>query len=281
MTTNILVPEQALTALGFTDMEAAVYCELVRGGPATGYRLGQAIGKAAANTYQALASLTQKGAVLVDDRDAKTYRATPPAELLAALERGFVDRRARAMSALETLKPAAPDDRLYQLSTPAQVFERVSAMIQRAQEIILFDLFPGPLERLGPLLAKAHARKVVVAGLAYGDTPALPFPIISASSAAVVAERWPGQQISVVADAREHLTALLAPDGQSVRHAVWSDSAYLACLKHSGLAAEIRVSRVAPSYQDPLNGVALLRAFPPGLRTLMGSPDPKIQGDVA
>ena len=275
MTTNNIPPEQALAALGFTEMEAAVYCELLRGGPATGYRLGQAIGKAAANTYQALAQLTQKGAVLVDDSDAKTYRATPPAELLAALERGFVDRRAQALSALETLKPAAPDDRIYQLTTPAQVFERAAAMIQRAHEILIFDLFPEPLERLAPLLAQAHARKVVVAGLAYADAPTLPFPVVCSSSASVVTERWPGQQISLVADAREHLTALLAPDGQSVRHAVWSDSAYLACLKHSGLAAEIRVSRVAPFDQDPLNGVALLRAFPPGLRTLMGPPDHK------
>lgn len=273
-------PETALAALGFTEIEAAVYCELLRGGPATGYRLGQAIGKAAANTYQALASLTQKGAVLVDDRDAKTYRATSPSELLAALERGFVDRRAQAMTALDTLKPAAPDDRLYQLSTPAQVFERASAMIQRAQEIILFDLFPGPLKRFAPLLVQAHARKVVVAGLAYAAAPALPFPVISSAGAATVAERWPGQQISLVADAREHLTALLAPDSGSVRHAVWSDSAYLACLKHSGLAAEIRISQVAPLDQDPLNGVALLHAFPPGLRALMGPPK-QMEGDAA
>ena len=273
-------PETALAALGFTEMEAAVYCELLRGGPATGYRLGQAIGKAAANTNQALASLTQKGAVLVDDRDAKTYLATSPSELLAALERGFVDRRAQAMTALDTLKPAAPDDRIYQLSTPAQVFERAAAMIRRAQEIVLFDLFPGPLERFAPLLAQAHARKVVVAGLAYAAAPALHFPVISSAGAATVAERWPGQQISLVADAREHLTALLAPDSGSVRHAVWSDSAYLACLKHSGLAAEIRVSQIAPSDQDPLNGVSLLRAFPPGLRALMGPPK-QMEGDAA
>ncbi|HWE45163.1 MAG TPA: helix-turn-helix domain-containing protein [Caulobacteraceae bacterium] len=280
MTTNSAPPEQALTALGFTEMEAAVYCELVRGGPATGYRLGQAIGKAAANTYQALASLTQKGAVLVEDREAKTYRATPPAELLAALERGFVDRRAQAMAALEALKAAAPDDRLYQLSTSAQVFERAAAMIRRAQAIVLFDLFPGPLERLAQPLAQAHARKLTVTGLTYAAPPALPFPVVASNATGVVAERWPGQQISLVVDAREHLTALLSLDGRSVRHAVWSDSAYLACLKHSGLAAEIRVSGL-PEEEDPLSALSLLRAFPPGLRTLIGPPEPAAHGDAA
>lgn len=261
-------------------MEAAVYCELLRGGPATGYRLGQSIGKAAANTYQALAQLTQKGAVLVDDRDAKTYRATPPAELLAALERGFVDRRAQALGALEALKPAGPDDRIYQLSTPAQVFERAAAMIRRAKEIVLFDLFAAPLAQLAPQLAQAHGRGLAVAGLAYAETPALPFTVVTSRNAAVAAERWPGQQVSLVADAREHLTALLTPDGQSVRHAVWSDSAYLACLKHSGLASELRVSHLAPSDADPLNALSLLRAFPPGLRTLIG-PAREAQDHVA
>jgi sugar-specific transcriptional regulator TrmB len=282
MATNLPPPEQALAALGFTEMEAAVYCELLRSGPATGYRLGQAIGKAAANTYQALASLTQKGAVLVDDREAKTYRATLPDELLSALERGFAGRRDQAKDALEALNAPAPDDRIYQLSTPAQVYERAAAMVERAQEIVLFDLFPAPLARLKPALTKAHARGVAVSGLVYGAPRALPFTAIASPSANVVAERWPGQQITLVADAREHLVALLAPDGQSVRHAVWSDSVYLACLKHSGLAAEIRVAGLAPKDQDPQGSVALLKAFPPGLRTLLGPADKSARkGDAA
>ncbi len=84
--------EHALAALGFTDTEAAVYCELLRAAPSTGYRLAHAIGKAAANVYQALAALSQKGAVLVEDREARTYRATPPAELLAMLKHSFEGR---------------------------------------------------------------------------------------------------------------------------------------------------------------------------------------------
>ena len=279
MTTNGSTPTQTLVGLGFTEMEAAVYCELLRSGPATGYRLAQAIGKAAANTYQALAALTQKGAVLVDDRESKTYRAVAADELLAALQRSFDGRRADAKAALDSLQASVPDDRIYQLSTVAQVYERAAAMIKRAEEIVLFDLFPAPLAKLTPKLVEGHANGVVIAGLSYVSPPALPFTVAISGSAGVVASRWPGQQITLVADAREHLVALLSPDGGAVRHAVWSDSAYLACLKHSGVAAEIRMS--APA-DDRLEAIALLQAFPPGLRTLIGPRDLEArEGDAA
>ncbi len=49
--------EEELVALGFTESEARVYCELLRGSPATGYRLAQALGKAPPAIYKALASL--------------------------------------------------------------------------------------------------------------------------------------------------------------------------------------------------------------------------------
>ena len=58
-TTN---PTAVLLDLGFTEIEALVFCELTRLGPTTGYRLAKALGKAAANTYGALQTLAQKGA---------------------------------------------------------------------------------------------------------------------------------------------------------------------------------------------------------------------------
>lgn len=282
MTTN--VPEQALAALGFTETEARVYCELLRGGPATGYRLAQAIGKAAANTYQALSALTQKGAVLVDDSEAKAFRAVAPEELLATLERGFDQRRIEAEAALKALHAPAEDDRIYQLKTVDQAYGRALALIHCAQEILLFDAFPAPLARLTPALLQAVARGVTVAGIAYaGPAPAEVGAIVSHGSD-FVAERWPGQQLSLVADAREHMTALLSRDGQRVLNGVWSDSAFLACIKHSGLASEIRVSALPRQDTDPYAHLSLLRSNPAGLKTLLASRRPtseEEQGNAA
>lgn len=55
---------QGLTGLGFTQADAEVYVALLRESPATGYRIATVLGKATANTYKALRSLTDKGAVL-------------------------------------------------------------------------------------------------------------------------------------------------------------------------------------------------------------------------
>ncbi len=264
MATN--TPEAAVTALGFTEIEAAVYCALLRGGGATGYRLAQVIGKAPANVYQALAGLTQRGAVMVDEGETRTYRATEPRELLASLESAFGATRRKAEAVLTALRAPSEDDRIYQLKTPAQVYERAHAMIAGATEILLFDLFPEPLARLTPALLQAHERGVRVAGLVYADVT-LPFPVAATPNVAAM-ERWPGLQLSLVADAREHLLALLSTDNLRVLRGVWSDSAYLACLQHSGLGAEVRLSAAAP--KDQLGDIALLRAYPPGLRTLIG-----------
>jgi len=267
---NNAPPQSALTAIGFTEIEAAIYCELLRGPPATGYRLAKAIGKGPANVYQALASLAQKAAVMVDETAAKTYRAVPPADLMSGLQRAFDLARRDAQAALESLHAESRDDRVYQLKSPAQIYERAEAMIAGAREILLFDLFPEPLARLTPALNLAHGRGVAVAGLVYGPPPDLAFPVAPSVSSGVVADRWPGLQLSLVADASEHLVALLSQDGTVARHGVWSDSVYLACLKHSGLAAEIQLSALGDTRDLPFDSLSLLRAYPIGLTRLIG-----------
>lgn len=272
---NNILPVPALMEIGFTETEAAIYCELLRGPPATGYRLAKAIGKGPANVYQALADLAQKGAVMVSEGDAKTYRATPPADLLSGLRRAFDGAQREAQAALEALHAESSDDRIYQLKNPAQIYERADAMIAGAREILLFDIFPEPLDRLMPALVQAHARGVTVAGMAYRDPPPAPFPIAPARSSGMVAERWPGLQLSLVADARQHLVALLSSDGGAALHGVWSDSAYLACLQHSGLASEIQICAAQPPLDEALSRLSLLSAYPSGLVGLIGPKAPR------
>jgi predicted transcriptional regulator len=271
-------PEQALGALGFTDTESSVYCELLRGAPSTGYRLAHAIGKAPANVYQALAALSQKGAVLVEDRESRTYRATPPEELLSVLQQRFEGRAAEARSALESLYAPVADDRLYQLATVGQVYGRAEAMIERAQEVLLFDLFPAPFARLKANLERAAARGVSIAGVVYEAVGDVGFVTALSPGGARVMDGWPGLQLGLVVDAREHLQALLSRDEAEVRHGVWSDSTYLACLAHNGLACEIWVS-LEPPPRTP-HSFALFATSPPGLRDLLG-PSPAGQGEPA
>jgi len=283
MTNTDHAAADALSALGFTEIEARVYCELLRSAPSTGYRLAQAVGKAPANTYQALAALQQKGAVMVDDGEAKSFRPVPPSELLSALGRRFEERRAGAAEALEKLSTPAADDRIYQIKSAAQALERARAMIAAAREIVLFDLFPEPLEALRPDLERAAARGVRTAGVLYRDPGSAAFAWRIASGSAFALDHWPGSQMTLVADAREHLVALLSRDGAGVRHGVWSDSVYLGCMQHNALAAELRLADATTTVAGDLADLSLLRSSPPGLRALVGpgAPIPVFEGDAA
>lgn len=268
-------PVDALTALGFTETEALVYCELLKASPATGYRLAQAVGKAPANTYQALSALVQKGAAMVDQSGGKSFRAVPASELLAALAAGFETRRKAAAEALERLARPSEDDRIYQLKAADQVMQRAAAMIEGAREILLFDLSPEPYLALRPALERVARQGVTVAGVSYGPLADEAAPFVVVRGEDYVVRRWPGRQLTLVADAREHLDALLSRDGHAVLHGVWSDSAWLACSRHNGVACEVRMAAM-PEAADPMSAISLIRSAPAGFRALLG-PEPDDQ----
>lgn len=273
--------DEGLVALGFTEVEARVYCELLKGAPATGYRLAQALGKAPPSIYQALASLEHKGAVLVEEGEPRSFRPVPPDEVLAALQRGFETRKREAADALRKLHAPVQDDRIYHLKSIAQVMERARTMIAGATELVLFDLFPPPFDALSPVLTEASARGVSVAGLVYAETPRVPFTCVRSTDAGFVRERWPGAQLTLVVDAREFLVALLTPDGTGVMQAIWSDSVYLSCLQHSGLSAEVRLNAPPQARSRLSRSVSLTASSPPGLRQLVGQrPPPPKRGET-
>lgn len=269
-----------MTALGFTETEAAAYCVLLEG-PATGYRLAQALGKSPPNVYHALGALREKGAVLVDDGDGRTYRAVAVAELLDSLDHRFEVRREAAREALTAIEAPAADDRLYHLKTIDQVMVRARSMVRGAREILLFELFPAMFEALREELVAAAARGVRVAGLTYAEAEAPGLTAVRSTQPAAIMARWPGQQLSIVPDAREHLLALLSHDGRRVHHAFWSDGAYLSALQHSAIACEMRLSVLSPCDDDALAELSLLKACPIGLRAILGGAVPEDEEQAA
>ncbi len=236
--------------------------------------MSHAIGKPVANTYKAIAELSRRGAVQIEGGDNRLVRATPVEELLAQLEREEARRREAASSALRDLEPAGPDERIYALATVRQVVERAHAMIGRADRILVADLSPLPFAELRPSLEAAAARGVVVAAKVYAepDGPASTLDLVRAADPEAVRDAWPGQQLSLVVDAREHLLALLSERMDEVRQAVWSSSTFLSCMHHNHVAMEIEFTRVRPyAERAPAAGsTLLLTARPPGLDDLRG-----------
>ncbi|RKZ09362.1 TrmB family transcriptional regulator [Candidatus Fermentibacteria bacterium] len=264
-----------LQALGFTEIEALIYGYLVENSPATGYRISHAIGKQPPNTYKAIVTLEDKGAIIVEVGDKKLCRAVPPAELFNNLEKRFMQHRREASRALEALSRQSPDDGIYHLKTVDQVIQRSRAMLERARGIVLCDLFPGPFGLLADSLSDSAARGVLVACKVYDDEQIRGVKTYQLTEHEQALDIWPGQQISIIIDSEEYLLGLLSRDMTSVHEAVWSSSTFQSCIHHNNVAAEILFTAIKSghpalyaSFEEELNQISLLTFKPSGLETL-------------
>ncbi len=241
---------QSLASLGFTELEVEVYVSLLQQSPATGYRVAQTIGRPVANTYKAIESLQNKGAVLVDEGANRLCRAVPAEELLAQLDRTFQRRRQEAAAALASLGAAPEDDRVYQLQSVEQVFERCRTMLNGCEKVAVLDAFPRAIESLRESLEAAAARGVRVLIKAYEPVKLEGTDVAVHPLGGMSLKRWPGQWLNIVVDGGEYMVAFLTPDLGGLRQAVWSGSAYLAWAYHSALAAEFIMAVVQRSLEE-------------------------------
>ncbi len=76
-----------------------------------------------------------------------------------------------------------------------------------------------------------------------------------------VLEQWRGQQLNVVVDGRESLTALLDAEMKEVHQGLWTNSLYLSCLMHSGRLAEHTLIRLLNAPETKLRAVLKSHAF--------------------
>jgi sugar-specific transcriptional regulator TrmB len=235
---------EALVDLGFTALEAEVYAWLLGEAATTGYRIAQGIGKPVANTYKAIESLRNKGAVLVDEDENRMCRAVPAEELLRAMDRSFAARRAEAGRALARVARTEGDDRVYALGTPGQVIERARTMLSEAREVVLVDAFPRSLETVMPAIAKVVARGVRVAIKVYRPTELRGAEIFTQPNAEAVLGRWPGEWLNLVVDGAQHILCLMSSDLSVLHQAICSSSPYLSWVYHSALSAELVMAGV-------------------------------------
>lgn len=268
-------PEAALTAFGFNRLESTVYCELLRQSPATGYRLGQRLGRAPSNIYQALKALMQKGAIVESGTaDATSYVPVPPEQLFAGLRQSFTTQTDVALEALRHVHRPPTAEVLSQLRTAQQVIERARSMIDGARHTVIFDMVPDLLDLLAPEMNAARARGIEPVGIAYREADAGPTMPFKGEPAGSVRKRWPGLGIIVVTDATEQLVAQVSADMTQVLNAIYSDSAFLSCIMHGLLHSDVRLNalnselpgRVPPS---PLDAYTLKAARPPGLNAML------------
>jgi len=217
-------PRQLLTDFGFTSLESEIYAFLLRESPATGYRIAQAIGKPAANTYKAIQTLEAKGAVLVEVSGTKRVRAVPAADLLDRIGKQFAKRRAEAVAGLESLGKPAMDDRIYVLKSKEQAIQRVETMLAESKELVIGLINADWMPELEDARAEAASRDVEV--------------LLTASNL---------REVRVAVDGSQ---ALLVDVGRTEVSGFWSRSAAFAVAVHRGIAAEWTLHDVQAQIED-------------------------------
>ena len=249
-------PVHSLSQLGFTNLEAEIYAFLVSESPATGYRIAQAIGKPAANTYKAIQTLERKGAVVVEDGASRQCRAVPVDELLGRITREFQTHRDHAARALRELGQPKADDRVYQIRSLDGVIQRLRQMLVEAKGVVLASIPEVILSQVREELLQATDRSVDVAVRTDSQDDLLGIETIVRESAAEL----PWKELQVVVDGEQHLVAFLSRDGDLL-NAVWSGSGFLSLVHHRGLAAEMNLDQVASKIRDEAGQKRLLRAL--------------------
>jgi len=246
---------KALADLGFTNLEAEIYAFLLQESPATGYRIAQAIGKPAANTYKAIQTLEQKGAVIVEDGVSRMCRAVSSEELLSRLTREFETKRISAMASLTALNNPTADERIYQIRSRDQVFQRAREMLAEAKQVAL-GILPGRfVKELAEDLLKATARSV---DIALKSDQAVRIEGVEA-----VPDAIDGRAITtlhLVVDGEQTLLATFDTSG-TLSHAVWTRSPMLAVAHHEGLANELCLTVVSERIEEGAGPKRLARAL--------------------
>lgn len=259
---------QTLGPLGFTEIEAQAYGALLARPDQTGYRLAQAIGKGQPSVYAALNGLEAKGAVTGAGGSPRTFRAAPPAELLARL-RSRQDRQfEEAARLLDRIAAPPPAGAMVQMTDPDQIYARAEAMIERARETVIWELASGPAAALRSPLIAAGARGVRSTGLVLR-----PEDVVEGSDCIVspvgdrVATVWPVGLLIVVADAREALIAGIGHDGGE-GEALWTDNLFFSVVLNNAIASDLLVHRSAtPDWTGP--NLTLFDGHPPGFRDFL------------
>lgn len=155
-----------LKQLGFGDYEAKAYVSLVSAGQCSGYEVAKAASMPRANVYAVLERLVERGAAQrLETKQGVRYVATPPAQLLARLERNHQNTLSAAREALTPLAQPASTSPAFSLRSRDEVLARAAADIDSALETLLVAIQPTEATLLAAPLRRARERGVTITTL--------------------------------------------------------------------------------------------------------------------
>jgi sugar-specific transcriptional regulator TrmB len=205
-----------LGRFGFTPTEAKVYVALLSVSPATGYAVAHAAKLARANVYDALESLTARGAATRLPGRPTRYAAAEPETLIERLRHELTRDLDTLGQQLRSVSPkgSAPGRvAMETLDGGPMLLERAARCASGAREELLAVAGPWARDLYRPLEVAAQ-RRTTTRVLSLG-APAPLGATVRPVSPPEIEQYWGGFPVAVVADRRRAVCGVLRAGGQA------------------------------------------------------------------
>lgn len=240
-----------LSDLGFNFLESEVYLELLANEPMTAYRIAKNINKPTANVYKAVDSLSEKGAVLIEDNIKRKCKAVPPEEFINHIEKSILYKTKNLKEQLKDIGKVYYDELSYSIESVPLVFEKFEAMLLRCEKIAVIDISPEPFKKVKHIIEKAIKRGVDIHIQVYDSVKLEGANIAYTNIASESLNYWESQQLNLIVDGKEHLLTLMNNKLTSVLQAKWSNNLYVSCLLLAGSLREQAIMHLMQKMEDP------------------------------
>lgn len=234
----------SLKQLGLNQLESEVYLHLLKNQQMTAYKVGKSINKPTANVYKAIDSLSKKGAVLIESNKSKYCKAISPDEFLNHYEKNILDKTKKLKASLNNLENDFYDEKTYSIESIPLVFERFKNMMDKAKVIAVIDVFPNALDLVIDTIREAINRGVEVHIQVYKLIEIKGADLAYSPIGEKALSHWKSEQLNLIIDGEEYLTALMDKSLTKIIQATWSNNYYMACTLHAGRMHEQTMMKI-------------------------------------
>ena len=252
-----------LRDLGLNELEANIYIWLLENKRSTGYKIAGQIGKPVANTYKALKSLQNKGAVMSDSSSGTIYFDTIPIEeFLNKIENEFKTKREQIVDEVKKLEVQQEPTGIYELQSKELVFEKVNSMIKSAQNTLLIDGFPAPMKIIKQYLSADRPKDINIYVKNYSGDDIDNVHQLKANFDDLPISELNGQWLVVLKDTKESLIAFFNKDGSELIHCIWTKDPFISFVLFNGSLYEFNFTEVCEQvYSDESNKIENMKSI--------------------
>jgi sugar-specific transcriptional regulator TrmB len=218
---------ELLKEIGLSANESAVYLELIKESPQTGYKIAEKIGKSRSNTYQALRSLEKNGYInLLEGGSVQEYIPIPIDQLLSYKERELKRRSSQITEAFADIRSESGGNQIYNIKSLDQLISKAEEMIDLAEDIIIIDSSKKPIKHVEKRLVGAAKRgvKVLIQSIERIEIEGCRNVINSGDFTDL--DPWGVDWLSISVDSEKTIISYLKQSGDLI-NALWIDNIYL------------------------------------------------------